>query len=200
MVPRTGPDAETATDPVPATRPATTFPRVLRIGISVVLLVAVIAVLAAGFRRDPHDIKTGTVGHPAPAFDLERLDGTGRLSLAQYAGKVVVLNFWASWCIPCKEENPALAAVYERYRTSDATLIGIVYQDSPQAAREYTERMGNTWPSVLDEDGRIAIAYGVFGIPETFFIGTDGVIAGRHIGPIDERTLINGIEALRPRR
>ena len=185
-----------------STRLATSFPRTLRAVISLLLLVAVIAVLALSFRRDPHDIKTGTVGHPAPAFDLERLDGTGRLSLAQYEGKVVVVvvNFWASWCIPCKEENPALAAVYERYRTSDATLIGIVYQDTPEAARAYTERMGNTWPSVLDEGGRIAIAYGVFGIPETFFIGPDGVIAGRHIGPIDERTLITAIEALRPRR
>ena len=200
MAPRIPLDPLTATDPPQATRPATTFPRAVRIGVSLVLLIAVIAVLAAGFRRDPHDIKTGTVGHPAPAFDLERLDGTGRLSLAQYAGKVVVLNFWASWCIPCKEENPALAAAYERYRTSDATLIGVVYQDSPGAAREYTERMGNTWPSVLDDGGRIAIAYGVFGIPEIFFIGPDGVIAGRHIGPIDELTLINGIEALRPRR
>ena len=183
-----------------STRLATSVPRTLRAVISLLLLVAVIAVLALSFRRDPHDIKTGTVGHPAPAFDLERLDGTGRLSLAQYEGKVVVVNFWASWCIPCKEENPALAAVYERYRTSDATLIGIVYQDTPEAARAYTERMGNTWPSVLDEGGRIAIAYGVFGIPETFFIGPDGVIAGRHIGPIDERTLITAIEALRPRR
>lgn len=199
MVPGSAADAETATAASDPTRLATTFPRVLRIGISLVLLVAVIAVLAAGFRRDPRDVKTGTVGHPAPAFDLERLDGTGRLNLAQYAGKVVVLNFWASWCIPCKEENPALAAVYERYRTSDATLIGVVYQDSPEAAREYTQRMGNTWPSVLDEGGRIAIAYGVFGIPETFFIGPDGVIAGRHVGAIDERTLINGIEALRRR-
>lgn len=189
-----------ALQPEGSTRLATSFPRTIRVAVSLLLLVAVTAVLGLSFRRDPHDIKTGTVGHPAPAFDLERLDGTGQLSLAHYQGTVVVLNFWASWCIPCKEENPALAAAYERYRTSDATLIGIVYQDSPEAARAYTERMGNTWPSVLDLDGRTAIAYGVFGIPETFFIGPDGVIAGRHIGPIDERTLINGIEALRPKR
>ena len=186
--------------PPGATRLATSFPAALRAVVSLLLLVAVITVLALGFRRDPHDIKTGTIGHPAPAFDLERLDGAGQLSLAQYQGKVVVLNFWASWCIPCKQENPALAAVYERYRTSDAALIGVVYQDSPEAARAYTERMGNTWPSVLDPDGRTAIAFGVFGIPETFFIGPDGVIAGRHIGPIDELTLINGIEALRSKR
>jgi cytochrome c biogenesis protein CcmG/thiol:disulfide interchange protein DsbE len=78
-------------------------------------------------------------------------------------------------------------------------LIGVLYQDSVDAAREYTSRLGNTWPSVIDADGRTAIAYGVFGIPETFFISPDGVVAGRHVGPIDQPTLINGIEAIRQR-
>lgn len=165
----------------------------------VLVVIGVSLTLALGFRRDPTDIKTGTVGHPAPAFDLERLDGTGRISLAQYRGKVVIVNFWASWCIPCKQENPALAAVWERYRKSDVVLIGIVYQDTPEAAREYTERLGNTWPSGMDAEGRTSIAYGVFGIPETYFIGPDGIIVGRHIGAIDEATLINGIEAVRRR-
>lgn len=165
--------------------------------VAVILLVGLTAVLALAFQHNPQDIKTGTVGHPAPAFDLERLDGGGRISLAQYHGKVVIVNFWASWCVPCKIENPALAAVWERYRTSDVVLIGIIYQDTPDAAREYTKRLGNTWPSGLDPDGRTAIAYGVFGIPETYFIAPDGVIAGRHIGAIDEATLINGIEAIR---
>src|SRR5216684_1335902 len=168
------------------------WPRRLAVAVVLAILVATAAVLVVSFRRDPHDIKTGSVGKPAASFVLDRLDGAGQLRLDDYRGRVVVLNFWASWCIPCKEENPALAAAYERYRTSDATLIGVVYQDTPAAARAYTERMGNTWPSVLDDGGRIAIAYGVFGIPETFFIGPDGVIAGRHIGPIDDLTLING--------
>lgn len=170
----------------------------LGLAVAVIVLVGLMAVLALGFRRDPKAIKTGTVGHQAPAFDLERLDGNGRISLAQQQSKVVIVNFWASWCIPCKQENPALTAVWERYRTSDVVLVGVVYQDSREAALEYTQRLGNTWPSVVDEDGRTAIAYGVFGIPETFFIGPDGVIAGRHVGPIDEQTLIAGIEAIRP--
>ncbi len=181
------------------TKPARNSPWPRRVGtvLAAAVLIGVLTTLALAFRRDPHDIKTGTVGKPAPAFALERLDGAGQLSLADYKGRVVILNFWASWCIPCKQENPALAAMYERYRTSDATLIGIVYQDSREAARDYTARMGNTWPSVVDADGHTAIAYGVFGIPETFFVRPDGVIAGRHIGPIDEETLVNGIEAIR---
>jgi len=171
--------------------------RRLAVAVVVLILIAVITALALAFRRDPHDIKTGTVGKPAPAFELERLDGSGRLSLATYQGRVLIVNFWASWCIPCKQENPALVRVWERYRTSDVVLLGIVYQDTLEAARDYTARMGNSWPSVVDADGRTAIAYGVFGIPETFFIRPDGVIAGRHIGPIDEETLVKGIEAIR---
>ena len=164
---------------VPADAPTRRFgPRTLMSTIVVIVLVAIIAVLALGFRRDPRDIKSAAVGKPAPAFTLDRLDGPGQLSLAEHQGKVVILNFWASWCVPCKQENPALAAVWERYRASaDFVMIGIVYQDSIDAARDYTRRMGNAWPSALDPDGRTAFAYGVFGIPETFFIAPDGQVA-----------------------
>ncbi|HEY8731421.1 MAG TPA: TlpA disulfide reductase family protein [Candidatus Limnocylindria bacterium] len=164
---------------------------------AVALILGLALVLTLAFRRDPHDIKTGTVGKPAPAFVLPSLaDGTP-VSLEQYKGKIVVLNFWASWCVPCKEENPALTEVWERYRGTDVVLLGIVFQDSTDAARAYTARLGNTWTSALDENGQMALSYGVFGPPETYFIGADGIIAGRHIGPIDALTLMNGIETLR---
>ena len=171
--------------------------RLARAGI-LFAIVALVVTLALAFRRDPHDIRTGTVGKPAPAFTLSRLDSGAPLSLSQYAGRAVVLNFWASWCIPCKQENPALVRAYERYRTSDVVIIGILYQDSTDSGRAYVRDLGVLWPTVADEDGRVALSYGVFGIPETYFIGADGVIAGRHIGPIDEQTLITGIEAIRP--
>ncbi|GAC1702659.1 MAG: TlpA disulfide reductase family protein [Candidatus Limnocylindrales bacterium] len=161
-------------------------------------IAALVLVLLLGFRRDPHDIRTGTVGRPAPAIELPGLDGGSALDLAQYRGKVVIVNFWASWCIPCKEENPALVDIWERYHGTEVVLVGIVYQDSVEAAREYTARLGNRWTSGIDADGRTALAYGVFGIPETFFVGPDGVIAGRHVGAIDAKTLAAGIEALRP--
>lgn len=173
--------------------------RVLLRAVVILAMAALVVVLVLAFRRDPSDVRTGTVGKPAAAFDLELLDGGGRISLEQFKGKVVVINFWASWCIPCKQENPTLVRVWERYRGSDVMLVGIVYQDSRDAALEYTRRLGNTWPSGLDDNGRTAFAYGVFGIPETFFIGRDGIIAGRHIGPIDDETLIKGIESLRSR-
>jgi cytochrome c biogenesis protein CcmG/thiol:disulfide interchange protein DsbE len=170
--------------------------RVLRIAI-VVAMLGLVVTLALAFRRDPHDIRTGTIGKPAPAFTADRLEGGGALSLSEYAGKVVVLNFFASWCLPCTQENPALVRVYERYRGSDVVMLGVVYQESRENALAYVKRMGISWPALADDDGRVALSYGVFGPPETFFIGPDGVIAGRHIGPIDEPTLITGIEALR---
>jgi cytochrome c biogenesis protein CcmG/thiol:disulfide interchange protein DsbE len=164
---------------------------------AVALILGLALTLTLAFRRDPHDIRTGTVGKPAPAFSAPSLSDGATISLEQYRGKIVVLNFWASWCIPCKEENPALTDMWERYRGTEVVLLGIVFQDSPDAARSYTARFGNTWSSVVDGDGRIALSYGVFGPPETYFIGADGLIAGRHIGPIDEATLITGIETLR---
>jgi cytochrome c biogenesis protein CcmG/thiol:disulfide interchange protein DsbE len=163
----------------------------------VVALVVLMVVLAMGFRRDPRDIKTGTIGDPAPAFDLERLDEPGRVRLTDLRGKVVIVNFFASWCVPCKEEAPHLIRVWERYRTSDVAFVGIVYQDEAAAARDFHDRMGQTWPIALDDEGRTAFGFGVFGVPETFFVRPDGVIEGRHIGPIDETTLIRAIEEMR---
>ncbi|HVR88184.1 MAG TPA: TlpA disulfide reductase family protein [Candidatus Limnocylindria bacterium] len=165
---------------------------------AVLCIVGLMVVLTLSFKHDPHDIRTGTVGKSAPAFDAPALAGPVRISLDGYRGKVIVLNFWASWCVPCKEENPALTQVWERYRGSDVVLLGVVFQDLPDAARAYTAHLGNTWPSALDPDGRIALSYGVVGPPETFFIGPDGIIAGRHLGPIDADTLITAIETLRP--
>jgi cytochrome c biogenesis protein CcmG/thiol:disulfide interchange protein DsbE len=171
------------------------MPRWLRYSI-VAGIAALVVVLMLAFRFDPRDIRTGTVGKPAAPFTAEKLDG-GKLSLNDYAGKVVVLNFFASWCPPCKVENPALVRVWERYRTSDVVIIGIVYNDSTEKAREYVRTNGVTWPTVQDADGRIAFAYGAHGPPETYFIGRDGIIAGRHIGEITESVLVTGIDELR---
>jgi len=176
-----------------------TFPGGVRNALLIGALVALIVVLTLGFRRDPHDIRSAAVGKPAPAFDLASLDGTGRVSLQQHSGKVVVVNFFASWCVPCLEEHPALVRAWERYRTSDVVLIGVLYQDSVESGRSFVRRLGTTWPTAIDDDGRTAISFGVFGVPETFFIGPDGIIAGRHFGPIDEVTLIRGIDTLRRR-
>ena len=176
--------------------PARAMPRAVRLVI-VIAIAALVVVLVLAFRRDPHDIRTGTIGKPAAAFTLQRLDGSGALRLDDARGKVTIINFFASWCIPCKQENPALVRVYERYRASDVVFIGVLYQDSRDNGLKYVKDNGLTWPTASDDDGRVAFAYGVFGIPETFFIDVDGIIQGRHIGPIDEATLVAAIDCLR---
>lgn len=167
--------------------------------LAVAFVAALVLVLALGFRRDPRDVRTGTVGKPAPAFELTRLDGAGTVALRDLAGKAVVVNFFASWCVPCKEEHPVLLRAWERYRTSGVEIVGILFQDDEAAGLAFMRRLGGTWPTLRDPGGRTALAYGVFGIPETFFIGTDGIIAGRHVGPLDDATLQAAIEAIRPR-
>jgi cytochrome c biogenesis protein CcmG/thiol:disulfide interchange protein DsbE len=173
------------------------MPRAARLGV-VLVITALVVVLILAFRHDPQDIRTGTVGRPAAAFTLPMLDG-GSLASTDYAGKVIVVNFFASWCIPCKEENPALVRVYERYRSSDVAFLGILYQDSGERGVQYVKDNGVVWPTANDGNGQVAFAYGVRGIPETYFIGTDGIIQGRHIGPIDEGTLVRAIDCLRSR-
>ena len=178
-------------------QPAAGLSRAIRLGI-VVVIAALVLVLLLAFRRDPHDIRTGTVGKPAAAFTLQKLDGSGALRSDDTKGKITVVNFFASWCVPCKEENPALVRVYERYRASDdVVFVGVLYQDSRDSGLAYVKDNGVVWPTASDDDGRVAFAYGVFGIPETYFIDADGVIRGRHIGPIDESTLVTAIDCLR---
>ena len=166
--------------------------------IAIVVIVAFAALLALGLRRDPRDVRSVTVGRFAPAFALPRLDGGGQVSLADLKGKAVVVNFFASWCLPCKEEHPAMVRAWERYRTADVIFIGVLYQDDPAGGLAFTTQLGGTWPTVRDEGGRTALAYGVFGIPESFFIAPDGLIAGRHVGPLDEGTLVRALDAIRP--
>lgn len=142
-------------------------------------------------------VDTPIVGRPAPAFDLETLDG-GRLSVADLRGSPVVVNFWASWCIPCREEAPLLTAAAEEYEAQGLRVVGIVYQDSPQSARDFMGRYGQTYPGLVDPDGRTAIDYGVFGIPETFFVDRTGVVRSRQVGPVTEESLRKEIEAILP--
>src|SRR5437763_13924428 len=95
--------------------------RIVRV-VVVVAILGLVVTLALAFRRDPHDIRTGTVNKPAPAFTLQRLDGSGQVSLADLSGKVVVGNFFASWCLPCMQENPAVLRVHERSRARDVEM------------------------------------------------------------------------------
>jgi len=160
-------------------------------------IAALVAVLTVNIGRPQGPVDTPIVGRPAPAFDLETLDG-GRLSLAQLRGSPVVLNFWASWCIPCREEAPLLTAAAADYEAQGLRVVGVVYQDSATNARDFMKRYGQTYAGLLDPDGRTAIDYGVFGIPETYFIDAEGIVSSRQVGAVTAVDLRRQIEAILP--
>ena len=118
---------------------------------------------------------------PAPAFTLERLDGSGRLALSDLRGKAVIVNFWASWCGPCKDEAPFLQQVYEKHRGRGLVVLGIDVEDFTKDARRFVSRHGLTYPNVRDVKKETIGKWGVTGYPETFFVDRNGRLVGERI-------------------
>lgn len=134
-------------------------------------------------------------GAPAPLFTLPLLD-EGTLRLASLRGRPVMLNFWASWCGPCKDEAPTLAAGWKRWRDRGVLFFGVDEQDSKSYAIEFQARYGIEYPSAYDAVGETQRRYGVAGFPESFFIGADGRIKAKWIGPIDAASLDQNLELI----
>jgi cytochrome c biogenesis protein CcmG/thiol:disulfide interchange protein DsbE len=131
-----------------------------------------------------------------PAFVLDSLDGEGEIRLADYRGQAVVLNFWASWCEPCKDEAPLLEETWQRYRDEGLVVIGIDAQDFRTDAQRFVERYGLTYPIAFDGHGSSLGRFGNTGFPETWFVGRDGRLVGEHIvGPFDREQLEENIRA-----
>ena len=126
----------------------------------------------------------GLIGNRAPELALPDLDGNV-VRLADLRGHPVILNFWASWCVPCIEEFPLIAQAAEDYAADGLKVVGVVIRDGDVAARDFEQRMGATWPSVFDPDSVLPARYGIIDWPpDTFFIDADGVIRGRQIGQL----------------
>ncbi len=155
----------------------------------------IIALLGYGLTRDPNVVESPLPGREAFDFAGPTLAGD-TLRLNDLRGKVVVLNFWASWCVACIDEHAVFVDAERRYAERPFQMLGVVYQDSPENARRWMRRLGGSWPSVLDPSSRIAIDYGVYGVPETYFIGRDGRIAYKHIGPVNRPLLTQWVERL----
>ncbi len=136
-----------------------------------------------GMGRDTYVLPSPMAGLEAPEFHLVGFDGD-TLSLADLRGRVVILNFWASWCIPCRTEHPVLVQTERTWDDSEVVLLGVVYQDSRANAERFLTQYGGDWTHVLDPSQRTAIDYGVYGVPETFFIGRDGHISHKQVGPV----------------
>ena len=135
---------------------------------------------------------------PAPNFTLSRLDRPGKLTLATFRGRAVVLNFWASWCDPCKAEAPELEKAWQKWRGRGVSVIGVDAQDFKGDARKFMRRHGITYPVVHDGSGATIGPYGLTGFPETFFVDKRGRIVKHVDGQVSAATLARGIgEALR---
>ncbi len=149
---------------------------------------AVLGLLAYGFSREPKDIISPLLGRPAPTFSVTLFDGS-TLRLDDLRGKVVFLNFWASWCPPCRTEAPVLEEAWRRFKDSNVIFLGINTQDKEEAAREFLEEFSITYSNGRDPGGKIGIDYGIWGLPESFFIDGAGRITYKHVGAIGWDTI-----------
>jgi cytochrome c biogenesis protein CcmG/thiol:disulfide interchange protein DsbE len=150
-----------------------------------VLVVAVAAfVLARQLGSNPDGGESVLVGHPAPALSGSTLDGA-RFDLADWRGQVVLVNVWGSWCYPCRQEQPLLAAAYSSLHARGLHMVGIDVKDRTADARAFLARYGQaTWPSVADPDGEHAVDWGTFALPETYLVGPDGRVLAKSVGPV----------------
>ena len=163
-----------------------------------------VALFLFGLLRGPpdRDIASNLVGKPVPGFVLpvyERYQTTygPTLDLADYKGKPLVLNFWASWCAPCRDEAPVLEAAWRKYG-SEVLIVGVQSQDrgARDNGRAFINQFDLSFPNVFDDDSAVFVDYGVFGIPETFFVRPDGTLALRYTGQLTTELLDTQIEGL----
>ena len=172
--------------------------KVLATVVFAVLVLALFAVLAYGLaNRSSATGRSGVtrIGKPAPQFAMQLLGG-GEFRLSDHEGRPLVINFWASWCPPCRQESPAFERQWRRYRDTGIQFVGVDIQDDVSDAEAYVREFGLTFPNGLDPDGKITIDYGVIGLPVTFFVGSSGIVEGRWVGAIPEEKLEEWVNTL----
>lgn len=170
------------------------------------LMLPVIGLLWFGTTRDPKQIDSPLPGKPAPAFSLSVFaPGEGQLArpvgdtvrLRDHSGNLIVVNFWASWCLACRDEHTDLSNTAKAYYDRGVRFYGLLYNDRPSAGLNWIEEMGGqSYPSLLDPRARTAIDFGLWGVPETFIVTSDGQVAYKHTGPITQRQLSLKLDSL----
>lgn len=154
-----------------------------RFAIPLAVFAVLLVFLFIGLGLNPREVPSPLVGKPAPAFQLAQLHKPdAAFSHQDMAGKVWLLNVWASWCVACREEHPVLV---ELARKNVVPIVGLNYKDKPEEGRAWLKQFGDPYLlSVMDRDGRVGIDFGVYGVPETFLIDRQGVIRFKQIGPV----------------
>ena len=165
----------------------------------VAAITSLVGLFAFGFTTDPKLVKSPLVGRPAPGFTVQPLAGGEPLSLRDVRGTPVVLNFWASWCLACRDEAAVLQAVHLRYEKEVGSIrvIGIAVQDTPEKAMAFARSYGKTYFLGLDSSsGEISLNYGLYGVPETFFIDREGIVRFKQIGAVTTEIMRREVEKL----
>lgn len=152
--------------------------------IPLILFIVMAGFLALGLNLNPRDIPSPLIGQPAPDFKLPVLDQAGKtLSKQDFMGDVWLLNVWASWCGSCRIEHPLFNKLAQK---NIVTIVGLNYKDDPIAAKQWLSQLGNPYQvSIMDQEGRTGIDYGVYGVPETFVIDKKGIVRYKHTGPVE---------------
>ena len=164
------------------------------VGTVAVVAILVGAAFGARFGMDPSTVDSPMIGQPIPDVALPRLEGDGEVSLRDVDAEVLVVNFWASWCVPCRNEHDDLLAAATRYEDDGVRFLGIVYQDQNDRAIGFLDELGRGYDHLVDPGSTAALEFGVFGIPETYVIDDDGVIRAKIVGESDLDLLSRTIE------
>lgn len=162
------------------------------------LAVLLLVGLGFGLTRNARELPAVSVGKPAPSFELESLAGE-RVSSRDFKGRPLVVNFWASWCSECRKEHPLLMAAHDRFGDRVA-FVGVVFRDSAGNARDYLVEMGDvqngSYPNLVDPGSRMAIDYGVYGVPETFFVDRRGTVVAKRVGRVTDEILARELDRI----
>lgn len=166
------------------------------VGVIALVTVVIAVAFASRLGTDPNLSASPLIGQPVPDVTVELVTEGTPLALRDLDGEIVVVNFWAPWCLPCRDEHPALVSTAEAYADSGVRVLGITYQADVGHVIEYLDELGWGFDVAMDPGSRAAIGFGIRGVPETFFLDRDGTVVAKITGPVNAGILSATIEQI----